>query len=306
MYLDPDSRLSFGDVIEAAWLFDAYVRNDSAALFKTTIAAGKVAFAIRGESPVDKEDRVFVQATMDPDDVVLTIGAKRMAIVLTDDCELATLAGEREGGFGARGRILLASLRKATLAEIDDRIRHNPDEVGIHPLLPDGERGFPGGLVDFNRVFAVQTKSLVGEEARKLFATIVKLDREDQLELAKRWAGHSVRQGPIAAKHALRKFSQLLTADGDAATLATLRQNRDAGDAVHVEIARHVWRTLDEAWFLGGPVLDDIDSAVEHLDGPDLMRAIVIESLQNIRRAAESALTALGVDPAMPHQADPS
>lgn len=306
MYLDPDGRSSFGDVIEAEWLFDAYVRNDSAALFRTTIAGGKVGFGIRGESPGDKEGRVFVQATMEPDDVVLTMGAKRMAIVLTDDCELATLAGERESGFGARGRILLASLRKATVAEIDDRIKNNPDEVGIHPLLPDEERGFPGGLVDFNRVFAVQTKSLVGEEARKLFATIVKLDREEQLELAKRWAGHSVRQGPIAAKNALRKFSQLLTADGDAATLAALRQNRDAGAAVHVEIARHVWRTLDEAWFLGGPVLDDIDSAVENLDGPDLMRATVIESLQNIRRSADSALAALDVDPAMPHQADPS
>src|SRR5690242_9209950 len=119
MYVAARGRLAFGSVIAAPWLFDIYLREDSAALAKRTLRGGQIAYVARPEAPEgDTDFSVFAQATMDADDVVLAQGGRRMAIVLTDDCELASLAGERSEGGSPRGRILLAGVRKSNSEEI--------------------------------------------------------------------------------------------------------------------------------------------------------------------------------------------
>lgn len=301
MYVDPAGRLTFGSVVAAPWLFDVYLRQDSAALAPTTLKGGQRGFAIRPEPPeTDVDEAVFAQATMDPDDVVLSRGGQRMAIVLTDDCELATLAGERSDSWGTRGRILLGGVRKATPEQIEAQ-QQRPLDLSRHPLPPDESRGFEGGLIDFNRVFSVHTSALVGDKARS-YTIVVKLDRDAQGELAARWGGYALREGPLAGELAARKLSQLLSAAGDPDRLRTLMSSYDWGDAPIQDAVRRMQAVLDGAWFIGGPLLDDIDSASEVELGGDLEQTTVtrgivvgdiVRALTEIRDAADGAIAGL-------------
>jgi hypothetical protein len=292
MYAKPGARLAFGDVIEAPWLFDVYVRSDSRALTPVHIKGGKPGFAIKEESSTAAEDRVFAQATMDPADVVLTNGAQRMAIVLTDDCELATLAGTRapEGsGWQPRGRIVLASLRAASEDQITAQVAKR-DDLGLHGL-PPGE-GFRGGIVDLNRLFSVQTKSLVGQGASPLCGTVISLDEKARLELANRLAGHLLRHGPHSARIGARKLSQLWTAGGDRDVLKRLGNDREWGDADKAQASKSVEAVLLVAWALGGLILDKVDSAAEQGEPPGPSLAEVHAAITDLRRVSGQALDA--------------
>lgn len=288
MYRTPTGRLSFGDILEADWLFDIYLRTDSRALYPTTLRQGKPGFGVRDEPTISNEDIVVAQATMEPDDVVLTHGLKRMAIVLTDDCELASLAGERGAGggsWGPRNRVLLASLRAETPERIAT-LMEKTEELSLHPLLATTD--FPGGVVDFNRAFSVGATSLF-KGGDKAYGIVASLDRDGQLALADRWAGHALRRGPTPAKVGARKLAQLWTADGDVDRLRRLAKERSWGDRDKGIAAAALEAILQEAWTLGGPILDDIDAAAERGQRPDDSLRLVVDSLSDLRRLVGNA-----------------
>lgn len=288
----PDERLAFGDIVAADWLFDIYLRTDSQALVRHDFRDGKTGFIIRPEPSRQGDDPILAQATMDPSDVVFGHGTRRAAIVLTDDCELATLVGERDdSGWGPRGRLLLASIRNATPEQIG-RQKERRLDLGLHPLDADEASKFDGGVVDFNRAFSVQAKAMV--EHRDRYERIVGLDRDGQIDLAARWAAHATRHGPLVAEASTLKLAQLLSADGDAERLAALRAAGNPGEASAERAATATLATLQAAWWLEGPYLDDVDRAVEIGEEPGPHRRRVIESLATIRSASDAALTALG------------
>lgn len=305
MYRDPTDRLSFGDVVEAPWLFDVYVRHDSAALSQINLKQGRIGYEKRTEPPRTTDYNVSAQATMDPNDVVLTTGTNRLAIVLTDDCELATLAGERteEGAsWGPRGRIMLAALR----ASDDDAVRVQRGEaedagsgrrkdppLGFYGLPAYGERQMPPALVDFNRLFCVQTKSLIGDEGGTPHRVVVALDEEEQEKLARAFAAHLLRVGPVAARNAVKKLSQLWTAGGDAERLRALRAGSEWGDEDKGNAAAAIARVLEEAWVLGVPIFNLIDDAAIRAEAPDRSLRLVADSLRDIERYAREALRLL-------------
>ncbi|MBA3877450.1 MAG: hypothetical protein C0498_11070 [Anaerolinea sp.] len=305
MYRDPADRLSFGDVVEAPWLFDVYVRHDSAALSQINLKQGRIGYEKRTEPPRTTDYNVSAQATMDPNDVVLTTGTNRLAIVLTDDCELATLAGERteEGAsWGPRGRIMLAALRasdedavRVQRGEAEDAGsgRRKDPPLGFYGLPADGERQMPPALVDFNRLFCVQTKSLIGDEAGTPHRVVVALDEEEQEKLARAFAAHLLRVGPVAARNAVRKLSQLWTAGGDAERLRALRAGSEWGDEDKGNAAAAIARVLEEAWVLGVPIFNLIDDAAIRAEAPDRSLRLVADSLRDIERYAREALRLL-------------
>lgn len=171
MYTKAGADLRFGDVFRAEWLFDSYVRADSAAMFKRTF------------------------------------------------CEIANLTGSRDNGRRPRGRVLMGAVRKLDDKQQDDL------ELGMHTLPPEDALGFPGGLVDFNHMFEVQTNSLLDASDQKALS----LDDEDRYTLGERFAGHLLRQGAFAAGVNARKLSRLLTAGDDIALLKELSSDADNG-----------------------------------------------------------------------------
>jgi hypothetical protein len=287
-----DDRLAFGDIVAAEWLFDIYLRTDSRALARHNFRDGKTGFIIRPEPTRQGDDAILAQATMDPSDAVFGYGSRRAAIVLTDDCELATLAGERrDGGWGPRGRLLLGSIRPATAEELAHQKERRLD-LGRHPLDPDTGSGFEGGIVDFNRVFSVQAKAMA--EQRDRYDRIVGLDRDGQIQLAMRWAAHATRHGPLVAEASVLKLAQLLSADGDQERLDALRAAGEPGEDDAAKIATATLATLTAAWWLEGPWLDDVDQAVEDGDRAAPHRQRLVDSMTTIRSAADRTLAALG------------
>jgi len=293
----PDLR--FGDVFRAEWLFDSYLRSDSAAMSKKHFPGGQIGWVTRPQAPAgDQDHEIMAQATMDPDDVVLTVGHERMAIVLSDDCEIATLTGNREKGWPPRGRVLMGAVRK-----LDEKRRDDLD-LGIHTLPADDAFGFPGGLVDFNRLFEVQTKSLLDAGEQKA----VSLEDEDRYTLGERFAGHLLRQGAFAAGVNARKLARLLTATDDTEILERLSSDADNwGDP---EVAARTQTLVDvasEAWWLGH-LSDQVDDYAERLhkgeitDGDEAraqLLGLYVTSLRAMIEKASASLEALqSEDPA--------
>lgn len=300
MYTAAEEQLSFGDIYEAEWLFDVYVRADAAAMFRRSVQGLKdPVWVVRGSATRLENEHIKVEATMEADDVVLTVGTLRMGIVLTDDCEIASLAGAREDGWDPRGRILMAGIRSD-----DGRVRDDL-ELGIHRLLADDRVAFPGGLVDFNRLYEVQTKSLVdppGDRLRK----VASLSQDAKYELGERFAGHLLRQGPMAAEVGARKLSRLLTAGDDAARFQALGAGdpEDWGAIEEEGRVAGIVKVLSEAWFLGR-LFDLVDDLAERTIAGDLvdgeadrreLRRKLAVSLRAIAEAAAEGAEALERD----------
>lgn len=293
MYVDPGAHLAFGDIFEADWLFDVYVRADSAAMFRKSVQGQKdPVWMVRGTPTRQENEPIKVEATMDPDDVVLTVGTLRMGIVLTDDCEIASLAGAREDGWEPRGRILLAAIRKN-----DGRARDDL-ELGIHTLPPDEVRGFPGGLVDFNRLYEVQTKSLVDPPEGRLPRKVASLTSDAGYELGERVAGHLLRQGPMAAELGARKLARLLTAGDNREQLRAFGAGdpEDWGSTEAEAKVASVVSVLAEAWFLGRlyDLVDDLAEqtlAGEVTDGEAARRELCRRFAISLRAIADAATT---------------
>lgn len=291
MYVDPGAHLAFGDIFEADWLFDVYVRADSAAMFRKSVHSQKdPVWMVRGTATRLENEQIKVEATMDPDDVVLTVGTLRMGIVLTDDCEIANLVGARGDGRDPRGRILLAAIRN------DDGRARDDLELGIQTLGPDEIRGFPGGLVDFNRLYEVQTKSLIDPPEGRFPRKVASLTSDARYELGERFAGHLLRQGPMAAELGARKLSRLLTAGDDTERLRALGAGdpEDWGSSEAEEKVASVVKVQAEAWFLGRlyALVDELAEqtlAGDATDGEAARRELCRKFAVSLRAIADAA-----------------
>lgn len=244
MYTKAGADLRFGDVFRAEWLFDSYVRADSAAMFKRTF------------------------------------------------CEIANLTGSRDNGRRPRGRVLMGAVRKLDDKQQDDL------ELGTHTLPPEDALGFPGGLVDFNHMFEVQTNSLLDASDQKALS----LDDEDRYTLGERFAGHLLRQGAFAAGVNARKLSRLLTAGDDIALLKELSSDADNwGDPGTAARTQTLIGVTSEAWWLGH-LSDHVDDYAERLykgelaDGKEArarLRKLYATSLRALIEKATASLEAL-------------
>jgi len=299
MYTPTSGRLAFGSVITARWLFDIYVRQDSAALSKTTFAGGHDALVIRREAPHADDFMVATAATMDETDLALAHGGQRLALVLTDDCELASLAGERADRPTPRGRILMAGIRSARDEELKVA-RTRTANLRNFVLEPDEATGFEGCIADFTRLYSVHAQALFGANAAA-YTIHAQLDRDAQLDLANRFGGFALRHGPLAASIGARKLSQLLTANGDPEVLKALRapDPQPWGDADVEASCRALLSVIEEAWFIDGALLDDVDTVAERAllgqsgQVPVAEVEAIVAALTKLRDGADAAIAGL-------------
>lgn len=295
MYLEPTGdRLSFGDVIEAAWLYDIYLRPDSVSL-EVEIRDGRIVnltprkVAPRSE-PQPPRDAVAVNADFHQD-WALAFGAQRGAIVLTDDCELETLYGrviEGEAPRKPRGRIMFAAVKKATGAEI---AAVNDGNTSMFALpAQDDDPKFSGGIVDLGRTFTVNTKSLIDAPR---YQTLVSLDVDARVSLSQRWDAYAARHGPLIAAQMSFTFAQLLDADGRPERVTELRKGASPRSDL-LDVADGVAAALTSAWTLEGPIGDRMLAAWEAGHPSGTLSAEAVAALESIRSGADAALAGLG------------
>ncbi len=283
----PDERLGFGDVLEADWLFDLYLRHDAVAL-EPRDKGGGTYYVPRPVAPRREREpgKDVIASHADFGDAALGFGNPRRAIILTDDCEMESLQGRGQGGR-PRGRIVLAAVRRAPAAEIGE-VR--PGNFGLFALPPDDADGFDGGIVELQRAFSVYVPSLRGDARPR---RLVALNAEAQGQLAMRWCAHATRHGPMVAQDGAGKLAGIMSAAGRDDVLADIRERRREPEARHLASAERLFATLAQAWAIEGRVLDQVSDAWEHGDSTDGSRAVVVEQLERLRDLADSTIIGL-------------
>lgn len=285
----PDERFGFGDVLEADWLFDLYLRHDAIALEPrpkggSVVYVPRVTVPRRGREP----GKDVIASHAEFGDAALGFGSPRRAIILTDDCEMESLQGRHERGR-PRGRVVLAAVRPAPAAEIGD-VR--PGNFGLFALPPYEGLGFDGGIVELQRAFSVYLPSLLGSETRP--TRLVALDAEGQGQLAIRWCAHATRHGPMVAQDGASKLAGIMSASGRGDVLADIKERRREPREEHLASAERLSATLSQAWAIEGRVLDQVSDAWERGDLSDGSRTVVVEQLQLLRDLADATIAGLG------------
>lgn len=282
--LPTTDRLGFGDVISADWLFDLYLRHDAVALKWEDRKQGRVWFL---NAKPDQERAAGKDDVLSHYDEALGSGNPRLAIILTDDCEMETFHKRRTSA----GRILFAGIRSATPAEITEALAS--DTYRRFVLPPDTTSRFAGGIVELQRMFSVSLPSLTTDPL--VHTRIVGLDLGAQTELSQYLCAHVTRHGPLVARKESAKLAMMMSANGDAAAVADFKKagSTRAPESAHAEIATALTKAMFEAWALEHGPLNFVSDAWEHGDSPDASVAEVMAQVERARDAFNDALRLL-------------
>jgi hypothetical protein len=280
--------LTFGDVIEADWLFDLYLREQSEALTAITERGNLTRYtptARANERQAGKDYAIgfatdearFESPAADPG-FALGFGNRRKAVVLSDECEAPKV-------LARGGRLLVASIVPwpTNPEEAAALVGANTSSWRRYPL-PE-ETPWLGGVIDFSRHVGVWHAAIP-------HATIsFEMTGEEQELLKIAWTAYSSRLGPIVGADGVRKLIEMLHGGGDDGK----RANREPTELTPEEkdaIARFE-DLCDAAYILEGPVLDQVSAAHElHGNGRDEL-SLVLRQLAAIRNAASAAEEAL-------------
>jgi hypothetical protein len=289
-----DESLTFGDVIEADWLFDVYLRESSERLTAKVDGGGNVtgyvsrktpykgkgkakdyavAFATNGDAIADGEG--------DPSEIghTLSFGDKRRAIVLTDECETDKVIAKG-------GRLMVASLMTwpTVPKEIDALLAEDGSSWRRFPLPP--EPGWDGAVVDFSRHAAVWHEAV--PHADILFS----LDPKRSALLKVAWAAYATRHGPLAVADGVKKIIEMIHIADDTAKWEIDRKHLPL-TADETDALAKIKKALRIAWLIEGPLIDDISLAHERRQRGTDQVELLLEQLDDLRVAAAEAEAAL-------------
>lgn len=267
--LGPD--LAFGDVCRADFLYDAHVRSDARAM-GTDQTSAKFAERYGSNQPIT----YFLPGIniKDDENYVLAHGTQSDAVVLSDDCLIATVLGRDEGG-PTRRRILFAPLVDATEDEVDVL---EEQSFGRFPLRAD-EHHAQHHIVDLRRCFSIDARDVHAILEAGGFRQRA-LDDGTRANLAIRWSAYTVRRGPFVAEDSLEKFAELLVERGT-----------DEQDAL--DVATKLVNVVGAAWGYEGRGVETAGNAALEGITPEDVVAQLLEELEALQTAASQASEAL-------------
>jgi hypothetical protein len=270
-YTRPVGEIQFGDIFEADYLFDIFIRGDSAEIPGYQVPAHlaeamgrKMVGRPLPAQPFDIHSPAFPPRT--GQDFVRAHGAKRRAVILSDNCAIATAFGydDREHAKKA-GRLLFAPIADATDKEIQALLKQAG--YGRFPLEAAGF--FPGGVVELRRAFMVDLRAIKPEQR------VARPDKGLAELLEVRWSAYSARRGPDVFNTNAHKLKSLLS-----------RPSEPGVD--EEEAAARVAEVLSLAWRLEGGALEEAAAAWDKdRDGNP-----AVEELLDVLRLLEQAAAA--------------
>jgi hypothetical protein len=256
LYETPTGLPIFGDVFSADWLFDAYLRGDAVALKPVTLSRGAGTAYAPARAEVAR-------------DLLLAHGQQCLGIVMADDCEIESMLTRRSR---ATSRVLFAGVAPWPVAPSEVNRTRAITAFRRHPLEPAD--GFQGGVVEFQRLFAVAAESMNAAPDRR----VARLSAIARADLEVRWAAFSTRRGPRAHLDAAEKFARLVAADGERDRMEKIATGELAvGEDIKAG-ALAVAKALARAWDIEGRVMNDVADACERCDPSG-------ESVTNVRDA---------------------
>ena len=270
MYEDAVNDLAFGDIFAADWFFAAYLRRDAVPLVEFT--SKNVGRAWKPGQPSRHRDFLFGH------------GLQTQAILLSDDCEAETIVKRR-----GSGRLIFAAIEQLPVAPTErDRVL-TTRAFRQFPLPP--AEGFPGGVVQFQQLFAMAVDGVVPNNGRD--PRIARLGHDVRRDLEMRWAAYATRRGPLTHLDNGEKLARLLSGEGDAERFESLRNGLERPDDIHIEIAIGVARTLGLAWEIEGAALNDVADAYEQAAAVDPARATLVGLLKDLAANAQRSAARL-------------
>jgi hypothetical protein len=271
-YQVPIGEIRLGDIFEASHLYDIHIREDSTAIPGYEVPAalaemvGKrmVGRALPPE-PFEVHSPAF--PPRHGQDFVRAHGSARRAVILSDNCAIATAFGydDREHPLKA-GRLIFAPIADASKEEIETAIKQS----GYGRFALEAGGFFKGGIVELRRAFMVEIRAIDPEQrTARLDLALAEL-----LEI--RWQAYSARRGPDVFDKNAHKLKNLLARPNDPG-------------AKEKEAAAMVAETLSIAWRLEGRTLEDAAAAWDkNRDGSPVITEL-IQTLNELEAAARDA-----------------
>jgi len=267
-------ELSFGDICEADFLYDVHVREDARAM-GVEFASAK--FATKRWN-IDEEVPYYIPGIgiKAGQNYVLAHGVHQQAVLLSDDCLIATALG-RDGAGPTNRRLLFAPVVEATEDEVAELAGGN---FGRFPLPADAHDA-DDRIADLRRCFMVDARDV--DAALKAGGFQVRsLDDATRDDLAIRWSAYALRRGPFVAEDNLEKFVEYLLITG-----------RVDDEGAVIDAARALADVVAAAWGYEGRGVEGAGTAAD--DGRDPQEVIdrLVEELEQLRATADAALDAL-------------
>ena len=271
----PDLRaeLSFGDVCNAEFLYDIHVRDDARAMGSDVVTPG---FA-KKRYGVEEELRFFLPSVnvKSDENYVLAHGTHRQALLLSDDCLIATVLGRASGKPTSR-RLLFAPIVDGSDEEMAELEGAN---FGRLPV-PADEHHPEHVVVELRRCFMVDARGIHTALAAGAFRARSLRD-EARAQLAVRWAAYSLRRGPFVAEDNAEKFAELLVSSG--------RTEEDTA----LDVATKVANVVAAAWGTEGRGVESLGIAADEQLPIDPAIDELIVLLETLRSSSDDAIAAL-------------
>jgi hypothetical protein len=250
--------LSFGDIFDSSFLYDAYLRGDVISLGRQQAHPRLGNGYIYSDLVKQKHD----------EDYLLSHGRLCEAIVLSESCAI-----DKNVGISRPARIHGRLTAAAVILATPDEIQSEGEKNRYSRFALPAANGYHGGIIDFERVFSLDMRDASNNKERRL----ARLSETTASQLEARWSAHAVRKGPwaaaIQASKALEKLSEsgLTFTDEQAVVLAIS------------ELVAAVWQ-------FEGNQLDLVD---EHLKDGVEPAAVITNWVAGLERIKDSALGAV-------------
>lgn len=259
-YVEPAEDVSFGDIFEASFLHDVFLRGDAVQMGTRDVVkkyGGGLSYA-----PSFPRNREFV----------LGRGAPYRALLIADNCLVDRILAQGEINRRPQGRLLFAPLVETPAGtEIKD--------FGRFPLPAWADR-LPPCVAELRRCFMVDAPTIVEHRDSRLGS----LNEGAAAQLEVRWNAFAARRGPLANARNAEKVAELAA--------------RSRGDSAEPDrqLAELISSALGAGWRLEGDSLEAVadaysdgrngESELENLEMA--LRDLGERSMQAAERLAES------------------
>ena len=243
MWTTPATDAFFGDVFQADFLLDTYVRSGAAPLGRGQLSATQAAKLARLTGVASGNVAIYSPSFGGDEGLALTRASavSGTAMLVSDSCAVATALAQGREKRSVAGRLLFAPV---VVAPDPRQWQRLAETVDFGRMAMEPHDGWPeGAIVELRYCFMADARDIKLNLAKRL-ATLTP-DGAD--EVAARWSAFSTRRGPHAYELSTTKLAHVLAAPG---TGGVTDEHFAAGDAVA--------EALDAAWTLEGGALEEV------------------------------------------------
>jgi hypothetical protein len=286
-YAVPEDDVVFGDIFEAQFLRDVYVR-DTTALMGGGNLAGNLAIKLgkwMGEQLSGEDIGLYSPALPPKPDARFALAQASFlpaadmprAILVSDSCATATALVQGRERRSVGGRLLFAPLSVVAQEKWDELVAS--EDFARFPLPPD-DRLPAGSVAELSSCFMVDARDIKKHVASRIASLNAPLSEELEMH----WAAFAARLGPRAFGRNTLKLASVLSGGGE-----------PGGEEQSAALA--LADVLDLAHFIEGKDLEDVSAAEESVrlsggDAAQLTPPLVENIIEHLRELSDQAAAA--------------